>query len=474
MVKVGGNMDKSPKDKKKKALHPMLLLVIVVGICAVLSYLIPAGQYERVLDEEIGREIIDPDSFTFVERTPASLLELMMSLTMGMQNAAYVIFFLLIIGGMFAILNGTGALNVGIANVLKALKGHDLFLIPICMAIFGLGSALCGNFEEFLVFVPLMLACCITMGFDSLTAVGIIFVAAAAGYGGGITNAFTVGIAQQIAGLPLFSGMGFRVILFAVLELASMIYVTAYAAAIKKNPKLSGAYAYDQEFNKGKRLKLEHIPKITVRQILVLLVCLGGIAYAVFGVIHFGYYVDELAGIFLLVGIIGGAVGGLRPGEICEHFEKGCRDMLLPCLMIGLANASIVVLQNANVLDTILHFLAGLLNKLPPTLMGCGMFVFHELFNVIVPSGSAQATITMPLMVPMADRFDMTRQTAVLAYQLGDAFTNVLAPTGGEILAALAICKVPFGKWVRYLLPIFVIWWVIAFAFIIIAAKIGF
>ena len=148
--------------------------------------------------------------------------------------------------------------------------------------------------------------------------------------------------------------------------------------------------------------------------------------------------------------------------------------MVLPCIMIGLANAAIVLLGNANVMDTILFFLAGLLNKMPSAMIPCGMFIVHDLFNVLVPSGSAQAGITMPLMVPLADANGITRQTAVLAYQLGDAFTNVLAPTGGEILAALAICKVPFGKWVKFLLPLYVIWCVIALVFLVIATRIGY
>ncbi|MCR5407228.1 MAG: AbgT family transporter, partial [Lachnospiraceae bacterium] len=199
-----------------------------------------------------------------------------------------------------------------------------------------------------------------------------------------------------------------------------------------------------------------------------------GMIFAVFGMIRWGYYVDELAAIFLAVGIIGGAVGGLKPKDICEYFVKGCKDMILPCIMIGLANAAIVILNDADVLDTVLHSLSGILQKFPESVMPIGMFIFHELFNIIVPSGSAQASITMPLMIALADKVGMTRQTAVLAYQLGDAFTNIMVPTGGEILAALAICKVPFGKWVKYLFPLFVIWWLVAFVFLLYASSTGF
>ena len=466
-------MDK--KDvKNMKTTNPLLLMIIVVCVCAALTYIIPAGQYEISFNEAVGKEVIDPDSFTYIERTPATPFQLLKSMTLGMQEGAYVICFLLIIGGMFGILNGTGALNVGIANILKKIKGREFLMIPILMIFFGCGAAFCGNFEEFLVFVPLVLACCITVGYDSMTAIGIIFMAAAAGYGGGITNPFTVGTAQEIAGLPRFSGMNLRIALFIVLELASIIYVLLYTKLVKKNKKLSISYAYDLEHNQDKKIKLDNIPEFTMRQLFVVIVFSIGIIYSIWGIIKMDYYVDELAGIFLAVGIISGIIGGLKPSDICDKFINGCKDMLLPGIMIGLANSAVLLLKDANVMDTILHSLDELLTSIPNTLMACGMFLFHLVFNVFVPSGSAQANITMPLMTTLADSSDITRQTAVLAYQLGDAFTNILAPTGGEILAALAICKVPFGKWLKFLLPLFIIWCVIALVFLVFATQTGY
>ncbi len=475
MLKI--HRDYSQTDEQKsagKARHPMMLLVIVVVLCALLTYIVPAGQYDREISAESGMEMVVPGSFHYVVRTPVSLMGLLGSLTTGMQKAASVIFFVMVAGGMFAIINGTGALNTALANAIKRMKGREILLIPILMTIFGCSSAFCGSFEEFLVFVPLILAVCITIGYDSLTAVGIIFIAATAGYAGSITNAFTEGAAQDIASVPRFSGMIFRAGMFICLEAVSVLYVMWMARAVKNNPKFSGSYVYDREFNKGKRIDLDNVGKLSRRQIYAILVFVIGIAIAVVGIIKWEYYVDELAAIFLAIGIAGGIVGGLKPGEICEYFVKGCRDMVLPCLMIGLANSAVVILSDANVMDSALHALAYVLQKMPQPVMPFGMFVFHEIINIIVPSGSAQAAVTMPLMIPLADKVGITRQTAVLAYQLGDAFTNIMSPTGGEILAALAICKVPFGKWVRYLLPLFIIWWIMAFAFLLLATGIGF
>ena len=457
-----------------KSMHPMLLLVIVVALCAVCTYVIPAGKYQRTMDQTIGRELIVPGSFEYMVRTPATPMKLLESLTLGLQNASDIVFFLLITGGMFEVINGNGALNIGMATILKKLKGKEVLMVPLCMVFFGLGSAFLGCFEEYLAFVPLLLACSVTVGLDSLVAVGIIFIAATAGYAGPITNSFTLGTAQQIAGLEPYSGMPFRIGVFVVLETMSIAYVTWYAVMVRNNPKLSVCYAYDREYNAGKRFDLDNIPALTLRQGLSIVTFAAGLVCAAVGVIAFGFYVNELAAVFLAVGIIGGLAGGLKPGEICRHFTDGCRDMILPVLMIGLANAAVILLRDGNVLDTILHTLGSLIIKLPSGLAACGMFVAHEIINVVVPSGSAQAELTMPLMTPLAERMGVSGQTAVLAYHLGDAFTNVYAPTGGEILAALAICRVPFSKWIRFLTPLFILWWGASFIILMTATLTGF
>ena len=464
---------KMKKKKELKALNPMLFLVAIMLIVTVASYIVPVGSYDRVMVD--GQEIVDPESYHSVERSPITPFNLLVSVTLGMQRGSAIIFFLLIIGAMFAILDGTGAINAGMTNIVRAMKGKEFLMIPVCMIVFGMGSAFCANFEEFLAFVPLVLACCLTMGFDSLTAVGIIFCAAAAGYGGAITNAFTTGIAQSIAGLPMFSGMGLRIAVFVVLLIVSIIYVTWHSLRVKKNPQLSSTYEMDLVTAKNVALNVDNSVPLTTRQKIVLVIFVGGIAFTVYGIIVKGYYIDELAGIFLAIGIIGGLVGGLRPGEICEHFEKGCVNMLFPCLMVGLANSVIILLEQSNMMDSIIHLLASALNGLSPMLTAFGMFITTDLFNVLIPSGSGKAAIVMPIMVPLADMMDITRQTSVLAFQLGDAFTNVMAPTGGEILAALAMCGgVSFKKWMKYLLPLFIAWWIVAFIFLAIAVQTGY
>ena len=467
----------SNEKKKKKSLegiNPMLFLVVVMIIVVIASYLVPAGSFERVYDAAVDRDIVVPGSFQYTEQNPIGFFDLMMSLTLGIQNASYIIAFLLIIGGMFAIMDGTGAINAGLANVVRATRGKELIMIPVLMTVFGLMSCFCANFEEFLAFVPLILAVSLSMGFDSMTAMGIVFGSVAAGYGGAATNAFTVGVAQSIAGLPMFSGMTLRLVLFVALLLVSMAYVMWHANRVKKHPEKSPCRTADLENAKKYVLDVENIAPLTGRQKLVLVVLLLAILWTIYGVLVHGYYIDELAAVFLTAGVVAGPLGGARPSRICDDFLKGAANMLAPCMMIGMANAVVLMMTDAGIIDTIIYALSNLLLGLPSALLAIGMFVVQTLFNLVVPSGSGQAAITMPLMAPLADMVGVTRQTAVLAYQLGSTFTDLIGPTSGEILVAGAMCGIAYPKWFKWLLPLFCLWCLVAFGFLTYATVTGY
>lgn len=467
----------SNEKKKKKSLegiNPMLFLVVVMIIVVIASYLVPAGSFERVYDAAVDRDIVVPGSFQYAEQNPIGFFDLMMSLTLGIQNASYIIAFLLIIGGMFAIMDGTGAINAGLANVVRATRGKELIMIPVLMTVFGLMSCFCANFEEFLAFVPLILAVSLSMGFDSMTAMGIVFGSVAAGYGGAATNAFTVGVAQSIAGLPMFSGMTLRLVLFVALLLVSMAYVMWHANRVKKHPEKSPCRTADLENAKKYVLDVENIAPLTGRQKLVLVVLLLAILWTIYGVLVHGYYIDELAAVFLTAGVVAGLLGGSRPSRICDDFLKGAANMLAPCMMIGMANAVVLMMTDAGIIDTIIYALSNLLLGLPSALLAIGMFLVQTLFNLVVPSGSGQAAITMPLMAPLADMVGVTRQTAVLAYQLGSTFTDLIGPTSGEILVAGAMCGIAYPKWFKWLLPLFCLWCLVAFGFLTYATVTGY
>lgn len=465
----------STKEKKKfqlKAPNPMLILAAIILVCAIATYLVPAGVFDRVQDPATGRMVVDPTSFHYVEQNPVKPFDLFKSLTLGLQKSSDIIFFLFMIGGAFGIMDATGAIKSGMGNMVKKMAGKELLLIPVCMIVFGLGSCFAANYEEFLVFIPLIIPICIAMGFDSLTALGIVFGAAGAGYAGGCTNAFTVGVAQGIAGLPMFSGIELRFAAFVALLAISIAYVMYRANRVKRNPAASSMYEIDHQ--RQDAIDLSSVTPLTKRHIAVLVIFVCGIIWMVVGVLKYGFYIDELAALFLVVGLLAGIAGGLTPNQIVDEFLKGCGNLLFANMMIGMCSAATIVMTNANIMDTIINALAGVLTGLPAMFTACGMFVVQDLINILVPSGSGQAAITMPIMAPLADLIGVTRQTAVLAFQFGDSFTNVITPTGGTIMAALAMGKISYSKWLKYLLPLFFLWWIVAFGFLIYATMSGY
>ena len=467
-------LSKNEKNYYNGTLHPMLLLALVVLICSFFTYIIPAGEFETITDPVTGIESYDPDSFVFIAREPVKPFEMFKDVSLGLQSSSDIIVYLLIAGGMVGVLNASGAWNLAVAAILKKMKGKEAIILIVLMLIFGIYSAYCATFEEYLAIMPLILAICITSGYDSLTAIGVVYISATVGYAGGMTNVFTVGTAQKIAGLPIFSGIRYRTIVFGILMLISIIYVVVKAGHVKKKPGIGAMYEIDKAKNYNRKIDLENIPQVKVRHILVLLSFIAGIVCSVVGTIYMGFYVDELSAVFLITMIVMGLAAGFGPSRVCKEFGRGCKNMLLPGMMIGLANCAVLILKQSHSMDSILYYMSRQLMQLPDSLVASGMFLFHLIFNIIVPSGSGQARATIPIMVAVADKCGISRQVAVLTYQLGDAFTNIMIPTGGEILAAAMICHVPLSKWIRYLLPLFVLWLMAALVFIIFAVKNGY
>lgn len=472
--------------KVKEPMNPLVILALILLVVAVLTYIVPAGEFNRTPVEGQDYEAIDVDSFHYVEKKPTTPIQLLKSFTLGLQGAADIIFFLLIIGGAFQVVTATGALDSGLSNLVYKMRGKEKIFIPICILLFSLISAVAACCEEYLAFLPLMYVICVAMGFDSLTAVALLFGSSAVGYAGGMMNAFTVGVAQGIAGInnPPFNGMWFRWIVWAVLACATIAYVSFHAHRIKSDPSKNYMAAIDKKY--AESIDTEKPEPMTGRQKIVL--CLFGLSFVAVGVCvllpqiswfaekfpDYEFYMDEMSALFLLLAILAGAVGGLGVSKTADEFAKGCGNLLWAGLIIGLCKAITMVMQDAGVMDTLIYSMGTVLQGLPKAATGIGMFVLQDLLNVLIPSGSGQAAVTMPFMAPLADVLGITRQCAVLAFQMGDAFTNVITPTSGELMAALAICHIPYKKWFRYWGPMWGIWCVIACIFMVIAVSIGY
>lgn len=466
---------KEGEVREIKAIDPLVILACIVILAAVLTYIVPAGEFERMPVEGSEYEMVVPDSYQRVDNNPIGVFDVFKSVTLGMQDAAYIIFFLLILGGVFKIVEMTGALHAGIGNMIKKTAGKELILVPICLIIFSAISATAACCEEYLAFLPLMYMVCMACGFDSIMAVALLFCASAVGYAGGMTNAFTVGVAQTIAGLPMFSGIGYRTVVWAVLVFFTILYTMWYAHKILKNPEKAYNVEIDRKFAAELDLSaLDKVERITKRHALVLLVFFSTFGFVAFSVIKWHFYIDEMAGIFIISGLICALIGGLNPSKVAQSFVEGAKDMVWAGLIIGMCYTVTNILGDAMIMDTLVNGMGKVLGGTHQALAACGMFVLQDILNVLVPSGSGQAAITMPFMAPLSDVLGVSRQTAVLAFQLGDAFTNVVTPTSGEIMAALALCHVPYNKWFKFIAPLWGIWAVISVVMLVIATVIGY
>ena len=365
----------------------------------------------------------------------------------------------------------TGAIIAGLSTLVKKMRNHSILLIPVLMTTLATFSTLAGCNEEYLAFTPLVVSVALALGFDSLTALGMLFCSVAAGYGAGCTQPFSVGVAQGIAGVPIFSALPYRVGIFVVLLVLNISYVMYHAYKVKKNPESSPVYAIDRA--KADTINLTDTDELTTRQGICLALLGLNFVGIIFGVLKYDFYMNEISALFLIMGILSGLICRLSPNDICDAFLEGCKGMMLPCLAVAMCKAATILLDNARVMDTIIHALAGMLDVFPSSIIAFGMFIIQDVFNLLVPSSSGQAAISMPIMAPLADIVGLTRQTAVFAFTFGDAFTNCITPASGATMSYLAMANVPYKKWARFVLPLIGMWWVVAFCFLTYATAIN-
>lgn len=440
---------KSLEAKIKKVPHVYIILLSIVFICALLTYIIPAGEYLRV-EGPGGRMIVDPNSYKSIANTPVSLWGFLNSIPQGMVEAAEIIFFIFIVGGSFNVINATGAIDAGIGKLTKSLAGREKLIIPIIMFVFSLGGAVFGMAEETIPFIPIMVTLAIALGFDSLTGAGMVLIGAGAGFSGAFMNPFTIGVAQGIAELPLFSGMVYRVISYICFISLGIGFMLWYASKVKKNPKFSPMYEFDRK--REDKLDFNQLKEFTYVHKLVLMIVVASIVLLVFGVVKYGWYIKEISALFLGMAIIAGLIGKLGLNGFAENLVSGMSGLAGGALVVGFAKAILVVLNQGHILDPMLHSVSGAVAAMPSTLAAIGMYVFQCLLNYAIPSGSGQAAVTMPIMAPLSDLVHVTRQTACLAFQFGDGISNIFTPTSGYFMAGLALAKIPWDKWAKWIL----------------------
>jgi len=456
----------STQEQRKKFPHVYVVLLTIVVICAILTYIVPAGEYERV-EAPDGRMVVDPVSYTRTESNPIPPFGILEAIPKGMVDVASIIFFIFIVGGAFGVVEATGAFEGAINNITSTMKGRERWIIPIVMFIFSLGGGIFGMAEETLPFIPIMVSLAVSLGFDSLVGAGMVLTGAGAGFSGAFLNPFTVGVAQGVAGLPTFSGLAFRIVMYVVMVTATILWMIRYSDKVKKDPTRSLMYELDKKRDEADTHK--EMREFLPRDRWILLIVLATIVMLVVGVIAFGWYIQEIAALFLGMAIVVSIVGGLGFNGFGEELVNGMANMAGGALVVGFARAILVVLSDGMILDTILHATSNLVSQLPSSLTAVGMYVFQVLLNFLIPSGSGQAAVSIPIMAPLADLVGVTRQTAVVAYQLGDGISNIFTPTSGYFIAGLALAKIPYDRWARWILPLISLQYALGAVFVIAA-----
>lgn len=519
----------------KKIPHTYVIVFGIVVISAMLTWIVPGGEFERqtISVNGIDREVVIAGSFEYTGNNPQTW-QVFSALFEGFVDKADIIVFILIIGGAFWIMNSSKAIDVAILSFLNFSKrlgknriiaavGTDNIILVLIMLLFSIFGAVFGMSEETIAFVIIFVPLAISMGYDSIVGVCLCFVAAGLGFAGAILNPFTIGIAQGLSDLPLFSGIQYRMFCWLIINITGIIFILRYARSVKKDPSRSPVkeedlYWRDKMENTreqvaygtplsawivfaavstvmiifswfypetnlsagGGSVSLPVLPVLTALffisgwialkksvHFFIIQILLFTVLILVTGVMGYDWYIMEIASLFLAMGIITGIAMNYNANEITRLFLEGVRDIQSAALIVGLAGGIIIIMNNGNIIDTLLY-------KLSQSISGMGkmasismMYVVQTLINLVMPSGSAKAALTMPVMSQFSDLIGISRQATVMAFQLGDGFTNMITPTSGVLLGVLAVARIPYEKWFRWILPFMIILILLGFLLLI-------
>lgn len=463
--------NQNAKTKKKWEIPDSLVIILMVMILvALLTYLIPAGVYDRTTNEA-GQTVVDADSFHYIESSPINPLTVLTYVFEGMNNASNVIYVLLCCGGSLGIILSTGFFQGLACQMSQKAKGKEWFVIAAVTTVF---AVLCIpiNLNAFIPFAPLGLLIATSMGMDAIVGVSMLLLGGAVGFSCGAMNISTTGTAQQIAELPLLSGAGYRLFCVVPFLTVTILYIVRYAYRVKKDPTKS--YMYGVDTKDLITFDLSNVPKLEKWHILPGVATAVGMGYMIFTAIQGKLSNQLVCAIFLYMGIIVGITYKMTPNEICREFMKGVKSMCGTAMLIGFAYVISLILANGNIMDTIVNYLTSILMEVPAILQAPAMFAAHCIINLFVTSGSGQAASVMPIFIPVADLLGMSRQTAVLAFNFGDGFCNFIVPHAAATMGFVGALGIPFGRWFRYAIKIFAIWFVVGSILLMIASAVGY
>lgn len=496
-----------------KVPHTFIIIFFVIAFCAAMTYVIPMGQYDvhEVTYEQNGQEksktVLDADSFRIVTDENGVVQKYKVPLfgtedfdgKVGVLNymfeglvsgdkwgsAVGIVAFILVVGGAFGIMFRTGAVENAIFLAISKTQSKKILIIPFLFTMFSLGGAIFGMSEEAIPFVLIVVPVVVVMGYDAITGIMITYGATQIGFATSWMNPFSVAVAQGLSGVPVMSGSGLRIFMWIFFTSFGIIFTMLYATKIKKHPEKSVSFSSDEYFRNEAQKKDMSTIKLTTGDFLVILTLFATIVWVIWGVITKGYYVPEITSQFFVMGLVSGIIGvifkmnEMVTDDIAKSFQKGAADLLGAALVVGMAKGILIILGGADpsmpsVLNTILDSASRAIGNFPAAVSAWFMYVFQSIFNFFVVSGAGQAALTMPLMAPLSDLVGVTRQVAVLAFQLGDGFSNLIVPTSGALIGCLGAARLDFGKWLKFSIKLQA--WLFAFAslFMIGAVMIGY
>lgn len=440
---------------KFKMPHGWIVIILILLAVCLLTYIVPSGEYVRYQDEVTGKSLVDPDSFSYVDQTPVSPLKIPQLFLETCVSNAQLIFVVLFITGSLGLVLETGMLTAFCTKLVRfcSVKGREKFFIPFVLFLFTLLGTTQST-DKVIAFAPLGVMLALSMGYDAIVGIAIVLCGVGVGFSAGSLSIVTA-LAQQLAELPIYSGVVWRLCITAILYVVTCVYLCRYAARVKANPQASylygveGVMTFDTDESKD--------VKITKRHVLVLIAFLISLGIMVYGCIKLSWGFGEIGTLFMWMGIVCGLLGGLKPSQMCKVFISSMGKGVGAAVVVGLGATVSTILTDGKIIDTIVHACSGVLQYTPNVLQGPVMYVFSALMNCLIPSGNGKAVVLMPIMVPLSDLIGLSRQTTVTAYTLGDGLCNYILPHAAALMGFLGLTNVPYDKWIKFMWKLFLI-----------------
>lgn len=464
-------MEATAEKKKKKSFkmpHGYVVIFMILIFVSIMTYIIPAGQYERVTNDA-GQTVVVADSFQYIESTPVPFWKIPNYIMTSFTENADIIFGVLIVGAGLEVLLSTGMFHAFCSRLSKSCRGKEKFFIPLFILMFAC-IGITQSTNKFIGFTPLGVMLAATLGYDAIVGVSIVMLGIGIGFTSGIF-ASTTAVAQGLVGLPAYSGVSMRVVAFIVLYIITTIYVVRYGERCRKDPTKSVLYG-DPDVTK---LDVEsaEIP-IEKRHWLVLIVFLVSFGVLIYGCLKFGWTLTQNAIVFMWMGILSGFAYGYSPSKIATEFVKGAKGMTSAALIVGLGAACTLIMNEANILDTVVMAMANSMDILPKILKGPALLVINMIASIFVTSGTGQAAVVMPILAPVADLSGISRQILVLSYRLGDGICGYAQPHGGSLMPFIAAAGISYDKWMKFFGKLWGLWIAAACVILMVCVVIGY